>query len=204
MIIILDYELGNPRSIQNMLTKLGYSSIISNDVIELENASFLIIPGVGNFKKGMSNLKRLNLIDTLNNQVLVNKVPTLGICLGMQLMTDQSDEGSVKGLGWINAEVRKFSFDNQRIKVPHMGWNEVSFREDFSLLFPEFPPRFYFVHSYYVYCNDSKDIFSTTLYENNFVSAFKKNNILGVQFHPEKSHKFGMEIFNFFLKSAKT
>tara|TARA_B100000927_G_scaffold236323_1_gene196984 strand:+ start:555 stop:1169 length:615 start_codon:yes stop_codon:yes gene_type:complete len=204
MIVIVDYELGNPKSIKNMLKKIGYDSIISQSVEDIKNANFLILPGVGNFKKGMNNLKKLNIINSLNHQVLVNKIPVLGICLGMQLMTNFSEEGGVEGLGWVDAEVRKFSFKTNRLKIPHMCWNQVKLKKSFEFNFPEFPPRFYFVHSFFVSCNVNEDIMSTSYYGIEFVSSFLKDNIIGVQFHPEKSHKFGIEIFKMFLNSAKS
>jgi glutamine amidotransferase len=204
MIVIVDYELGNPKLIKNMLKRIGHNAMISKSMKDINNASFLIIPGVGNFKQGMNNLKKLDLINSLNKQVLTNKVPVLGICLGMQLMANFSSEGFLKGLGWIDAEVKKFNFQDKKLKIPHMGWNDVFFNKKNNLVFPDSTPRFYFVHSYFVHCNNPEDILSSTTYGNKFVSGFIKDNIMGVQFHPEKSHNFGIEIFKMFLNSAKS
>jgi glutamine amidotransferase len=202
MIVIVDYGLGNSKAIRNILKKIGYQSTISSDISLISNASHLILPGVGNFEKAIGNIKKLNLTDVLDKKVLLDKTPILGICLGMQLMTNRSQEGEVEGLKWINAEVKRFDLKTK--KVPHMGWNEIELKQMHNLSFPESSPRFYFVHSYYVKCHETSDIFSTTSYGFDFTSAFKKDNIMGVQFHPEKSHSFGMEILKFFLKSETT
>ena len=202
MIVIVDYGLGNSKAIRNILKKIGYQSTISSEISLISNASHLILPGVGNFEKAMDNIKNLNLINVLDKKVLSDKTPILGICLGMQLMTNGSEEGRVEGLKWINADVKRF--DLKIKKVPHMGWNEIELHQIHNISFPEPNPRFYFVHSYYVKCYEKNDIFSTTSYGFDFTSAFKKDNIMGVQFHPEKSHSFGMEVLKFFLKSETT
>lgn len=199
-IVVIDYSLGNSKSIVNILKKIGFSSIISNKKNDILDATHLILPGVGHFEKGMKNLDSLGLIHLLNKKVLVQKTPILGICLGMQLMTNFSEEGNVFGLKWINASVNKFNFTKTNFKSPHMGWNELKIKKKID--FFENPPRFYFVHSYFVQCHDTENIFATTNYGFEFTSVFKKDNILGVQFHPEKSHKFGIELFNYFLSIA--
>ncbi len=201
-IIIIDYKLGNSKSILNILYKIGYHAKISNDKQDILSATHLILPGVGHFKKGMENLKSLELIEVLNEKVLKEKTPILGICLGMHLMTKFSQEGFINGLGWVDAEVVKFGLQEKTLKVPHMGWNEVFFNRGSNYSFIENPPRFYFVHSYYVKCNKVEDVLSISSYGLEFTSSFLKDNIFGVQFHPEKSHKFGMEIFKIFLNSA--
>lgn len=203
MIVIIDYNLGNPGSILNMIKKIGYNAVLTSDIKQLENASKIILPGVGSFDTGVRNLKNLNLINLLNKKVIEEKTPILGICLGMQLMTLSSEEGKEKGLGWLNAITKKFNFQNKELKVPHMGWNTITLRKH-SKLFNEMENqenRFYFVHSYAVECHDENDILTTTCYGYEFVSSFEKENIIGVQFHPEKSHKFGMQLLkNFILK----
>jgi len=199
-VVIVDYGLGNLASIKNMIKKIGFESIITDDINEIKTANKLILPGVGNFKRGMEMLNQKDLIETLNTMVLESNIPILGICLGMQLMTNYSDEGNTVGLKWINAETTKFNLKDQSLKIPHMGWADVYFQNNEMLnnIFNEIP-RFYFVHSYKVNCNNPEDVLGISLHEDEFHSAFKKNNIVGVQFHPEKSHKFGMNFINYFL-----
>ena len=149
----------------------------------------------------MENLKSLNLIEVLNEKVLIQKTPVLGICLGMQLMTNFSEEGDVNGLGWIDAKTIKFQLtDFPDLKIPHMGWNEVTFPQSHFLCenFHE-QPRFYFVHSYFVRCKKEENILMKTVFGNEFHSGIVQDNIMGVQFHPEKSHKFGMNLFKNFI-----
>jgi glutamine amidotransferase len=201
MVTIIDYKTGNIGSIQNMLKKIGEESIITSQKDDIAAATKLILPGVGAFDTGMKNLKDLDLIDILDRKVLVDKVPVLGICLGMQLMSNKSEEGILPGLGWINAETMRFKFINtSEYKIPHMGWNFISLKKE-SLLFDRMFPdaRFYFVHSYYFNALDSNDILASTRYESEFSSAVEKGNISGVQFHPEKSHKFGMKLLKNFV-----
>jgi imidazole glycerol-phosphate synthase subunit HisH len=200
-IVIVNYGLGNLLSINNMVDKIGYNCIISDDINTINKADKLILSGVGHFNKGMRLLNEKKLIDTLNHKVLHLKTPILGICLGMQLMTQNSQEAqSVKGLSWIEAKTIKFQSNNKRLKIPHMGWSEVNFinNSELCLLYNE-QPRFYFTHSYKVVCQNEEDVFAKSNYINDFHSAFKKENIWGVQFHPEKSHKFGMKFLNHFL-----
>ncbi len=199
MITIIDYGMGNLGSIANMIKKVGGRSIITSDIEVVKNATKLILPGVGTFDNGMQYLKDSGLIEALNQKVLEEKVPILGICLGMQIMTNRSEEGTMVGLGWVDAEVKKFVSDE--LKIPHMGWNIVEHKKN-SKLFDEreSEKRFYFVHSYCVSCNSEDDILTTTPYGHDFVSSFEKDNIIGLQFHPEKSHKFGMSIMRNFVE----
>ncbi len=201
MVIIVDYGMGNLGSIANMIKKVGHKSIITSDVQKIKNATKLILPGVGAFDNGMRHLKDSGLIEVLNHKVLIEKIPILGICLGMQLMTNSSEEGTIAGLGWIDAQARKFVSDE--LKVPHMGWNVVKHKKS-SKLFDELKTekRFYFVHSYYVSCNSKDDILTTTPYGHDFISSYEKDNVIGVQFHPEKSHKFGMNLMRNFLEKV--
>jgi len=202
MLVIIDYGLGNLGSIKNMLHKIGVSAEISGDPAVIVSASKLILPGVGAFDNGMQNLIDLKLLDVLNKKVLEDKVPVLGICLGMQLMTKGSEEGLMSGLGWIDADTKRFknTIAEKKVHVPHMGWEYVKSHKE-SLLLKELydKPRFYFVHSYFVKANKEEDILFTTDYSGEFVSGFEKSNILGVQFHPEKSHKYGMKLFKNFI-----
>lgn len=202
MIAIVDYRTGNLGSIQNMLRKLRFESVVTSDKEEIANAAKLILPGVGAFDKGMDNLIGLGLMEILNKKVISDKVPVLGICLGMQLMTKGSEEGLREGLGWFDADTIRFKFrDSDTYKVPHMGWNFVNRKKEsrlFSNMHPD--PRFYFVHSFYVHTNDPSDSVTSTTYGIEFTSSFEKGNIYGVQFHPEKSHKFGMQILKNFAE----
>ncbi len=199
MIYIIDYGLGNLGSIQNMIKRVGGESKIIDNPNQLTSPTKIILPGVGAFDTGMKKLNENNWISVLNNEVLVNKIPVLGICLGMQLMTNSSEEGNLKGLGWIDANVKKFIFDNNSYKIPHMGWNRVKVAKDSYLFDSTESNKFYFVHSYYVETNNPSDNLLYSNYGNEFVSAFQKENIIGLQFHPEKSHKFGINLFNKFI-----
>jgi glutamine amidotransferase len=200
MIVIVDYGLGNLTSIKNMVKKIGGEAQVSSDPEAILNADKLILPGVGNFLRGMENLKKSGLIPILEKVALEIKKPVLGICLGMQLMTNHSEEGNINGLGWIDAETFKFTFSyDSSLKIPHMGWTPVHFLKT-SLINHEIPdnPRYYFVHSYYVKCNSVKNSLAQANYGHPFDCAIVNDNIIGVQFHPEKSHKYGMELFRNF------
>lgn len=201
MITIIDYKTGNLGSIQNILKRIGEESVITSDKNEIARAKKLILPGVGTFDTGMSNLMELDLVDILNEKVLGEKTPVLGICLGMQILSERSDEGVLPGLGWISAETMRFNFFNtMEYKIPHMGWNFVQQHKTSNLFKNMFSDaRFYFVHSYFFKANDTSDILASTTYEIEFTSAIEKGNILGVQFHPEKSHKFGMKLLKNFV-----
>jgi glutamine amidotransferase len=200
-IIIVDYGSGNLKSIQNMFKKIGFESEISNDRKVIETADKLILPGVGSFDDAMNNIAASNLKELINYKATDKKDPILGICLGMQIMCNKSEEGILPGLGWVDADIVKFSFNDglTRLKIPHMGWNTI-FPQNNSILFKNFEDeiKFYHVHSYHVKLNDEIDCIAKTVYGYEFTSAFNKDNIFGVQFHPEKSHKFGMELFKNF------
>lgn len=200
MITIVDYGLGNLGSIHNMLRVLGEESKITNHLGDIEKATKLILPGVGAFDTGIRNIKERNLWELLNHKVLDEQVPILGICLGMQLMTKSSQEGVLEGFGWIDAHTYKFNPSNKvEFKIPHMGWNTVRVCKQNELVDIESENRFYFVHSYYIKTNNMTDQFLETKFDINFTSGFIKENIIGVQFHPEKSHKFGKNIFRRFI-----
>lgn len=199
MIAILDYGLGNLGSILNMFKKIGVDSVITSNHSEIESADRLVLPGVGSFEVGMQRLVESGLIGLLKKRTVIDRIPTLGICLGMQLLTNFSEEGGIEGLGFVDAEVFRFAPSNHLIKVPHMGWGAVKQNRDDPLL-TDLPslPRFYFVHSYYVCCKNSEDVLLTSDYDCEFHSAFRHDNIWGVQFHPEKSHKYGMKLLENF------
>jgi glutamine amidotransferase len=202
-IVIIDYGMGNVGSIQNMLTYLGARAVISSDHQVIKSADKLILPGVGHFDRAMDNISNNLLLELLNKMALVEKVPFLGICLGMQLMCKSSEEGNSKGLGLVDAEVKKFKFpDNCELKIPHMGWNYINPQKKSNLLIGlEEKSRFYFVHSYFVDCANTDDKLTITHYGQDFVSGFEHDNLIGVQFHPEKSHRFGIALFKNFLGS---
>ena len=201
MMTIVDYKTGNLGSIQNILKRIGKESVITSDKKVIAEATKLILPGVGAFDTGMRNLLELDLVDILNKKVIEEKTPVLGICLGMQLLSSGSEEGSLKGLGWINATTVRFNFINSlEYKIPHMGWNFIKQHKASRLLDNMYSdPRFYFVHSYYFNAIDPEDILTSTTYEKEFTSSVERGNILGVQFHPEKSHKFGMKLLENFV-----
>lgn len=197
MIVIIDYKMGNIGSIFNMLKKANADVTVSSEVSVIEGAEKLILPGVGAFDNGMKMLNELGLIPTLNNRVLQRKTPILGICLGAQLLTNDSEEGNSPGLGWIDASTEKFRFSeaNAELKIPHMGWNEISIIKN-EAIFREMyaDPVFYFVHSYHICCRNREDILTTSFHGFEFTSAIQRENIIGVQFHPEKSHKYGLKL----------
>ena len=195
-IVIVDYGMGNLNSVKRKLDRLSMNSIISSKATDLLEADKIILPGVGHFSTAMENLKQLNLIEPLQEIALNLKKPILGICLGMQLMAKFSQEGNVAGLGWFDAEVVRFKIaDTLKYKIPHIGWNQISILKDSALMqgITELS-EFYFVHSYHFKNNCQEDVLNTTEYEYNFTSAIEKNNLFGVQYHPEKSHEVGEQL----------
>ena len=201
MITIIDYGAGNVKSVQNMLKKIGVQSILTKDISEIEKASKLILPGVGAFDYGMEQLQQSGLIEVLNKKVIQEKTPILGICLGAQMLGIKSEEGIEKGLEWINMEVKKFNLNDSSLKVPHMNWSQTKLNKTSKLFENMFEnPRFYFVHSFFMSPKNSADVLCTVDYGGDFVAAVEKDNIYGVQFHPEKSHKFGMKLLENFAK----
>lgn len=197
MIVIIDYGMGNVGSIANMLKKAGAEAKVTSSPQELKQARKLVLPGVGAFDHGMARLRETGLQEVLNECVIGNGIPILGICLGMQLMTRRSEEGILAGLGWVKADTRRFQFgaNEAALKVPHMGWNTVVPRQGspwFKGL--ENDSRFYFVHSYHAICDRPEDTLAVSHYGYDFAAAFECGSIVGVQFHPEKSHRFGMAL----------
>jgi glutamine amidotransferase len=200
VIVIIDYGMGNIRSVMNKIHRAGHEAIVSYDHDIIKSADKFILPGVGHFLNGMKRLKERNIIDILNEKVLVEKTPILGICLGMQLLTGFSEEGNAKGLGWLDAETVRFTLTDIKHKVPHMGWNSIKQKKESPLLnnIPD-SRYYYFVHSYHVKCLNNDDILTTSIYGYEFVSSVQKGNIFGTQFHPEKSHEWGEKMLNNFL-----
>ncbi|MCK5163235.1 MAG: imidazole glycerol phosphate synthase subunit HisH [Desulfobacula sp.] len=197
-IAIVDYNMGNLRSVEKAFQKIGASVVITNDHKIIENADKIVLPGVGAFREGMENLKQLGLIELLNKEVIQNRKIFLGICLGMQLLGKKSYEiEETPGLNWVEGDVEKFKIKN--LKVPHVGWNNIFFTKK-SSLFQNIPDQidFYFVHSYY-FESGTEYTTSLTNYGVDFASSVNKDNIYGCQFHPEKSQRFGLEILRNFM-----
>jgi len=201
LIAIVDYGMGNLGSVKKKLDRLRVKSVISSDANDIRRSSKIILPGVGHFGKAVQEIKKRGLWELLNEQVMVEKKPILGICLGMQLMAAYSEEGDAHGFGWFDAEVIRFKVtDTLKYKIPHMGWNSLEQKKESPLL-KDHPAdsQYYFVHSYHFKCNDPKDLLATTVYETEFVSVVQKGNIYGTQFHPEKSHDIGDALLRNFI-----
>lgn len=201
MIIILDYGIGNLQSIKNMLKKAGCSdALISNNPEELETADKIILPGVGHFEYCMSQLKQAPFFELLQIKALEKKTPLLGICVGHQMLFEYSEEGNCAGLGWLPGQVVHFdrSKMDENLRIPHMEWTETAVTENASLFKRVEAPRFYFVHSYHAVC-PHENVAAVASYGYEFVAAVQHQNLYGVQFHPEKSHRFGMQIFQNFI-----
>lgn len=247
MIVIVDYGMGNLRSILKKLEMIQVKAVISSKVEDIKSAEKLILPGVGHFGQGMKNIKEYGLLPILNTKVMEEKIPVLGVCLGMQLFAEWSEEGNVAGLGWIRGKIVRFHFDDvpqkfddkpqkicdvtrrfndmpqtlsndslernndsqkssvaiRKFSIPHVGWNTIDVRKDSSLLKDISPKtRFYFTHSYHFEELEKECVIATTSYGYDFPSVVKKNNIYGTQFHPEKSHLTGLEIYKNFINYA--
>ena len=202
MIVIIDYGMSNLRSIYYKLSSSGIESVISSEPEKISMADKIILPGVGHFKSGMENLHRRNLVDVLKQKVSNDKTPIFGICLGMQLFSNHSEEGDCNGLGFIDSQVVKFNIPKDlNYKIPHVGWNVANFVAESKIL--EGIPRnqeFYFTHSYHLECNEEM-VLSKTSYGIDFVSAVKSKNVIGTQFHPEKSHLKGFQLLLNFCKN---
>lgn len=204
-IAIIDYGAGNLRSVQKALEKLGFRSIITKDKDLIEASSAIILPGVGAFDPAIKELKGSGLIDLLKSQITKGK-PFLGLCLGMQILFEESEEGKEKGLGLIKGRVKKFNLKKEAgLKVPHMGWNNISIKNTASPIMRNIRDnsKVYFVHSYYCETNDAGDILTTTDYGGDFVSSVGRKNIFALQFHPEKSGDIGLEILKNFGELSK-
>ena len=195
MIGIVNYGSGNINAFLNVYKKLAFEVISVSTLNDINKCSRLILPGVGSFDWVMKKLIQTGLVPYLNEFVITKKKPILGVCVGMQIMGKKSEEGNVKGLGWLNGHIKKFNLSEQHIMVlPHMGWNTINVINDNKLLKGLSDAEFYFLHSYH-FCTEDKNIISSeTIYGKNFVSSLHLNNIYATQFHPEKSHEFGEKL----------
>lgn len=193
-IAIIKYGMGNVASVQKAIKKLGYNSIITDNPTEIIEADILLLPGVGSFKKGMENLKKSNLIPLLTNEVVHNKKPFIGICLGMQLVASIGNEPErVNGLGWIEGEVVKIK-KQEKLRIPHLGWNTLLANNN-NEFYSEFNNKdVYFIHSYHFEAKNKEEVILNVNYGSNMVAALQKDNIYAIQFHPEKSQEIGMQL----------
>lgn len=200
MITIVDYGMGNLGSIYNMLRKIGATAQVTGDPDKIKAAGKILLPGVGAFDAAMQRINERGLREVLQEKACTEKIPVLGICLGMQLLTNSSEEGLLPGLGWIPAATRKFTA-SPGLKVPHMGWNILKPVQSHPLL-TELPeePRFYFVHSYFVATASPAHTLATTFYGADFAAVIAMDNIMGAQFHPERSHRFGARLLENFAR----
>jgi imidazole glycerol-phosphate synthase subunit HisH len=199
MIAIINYGVGNLLSIHNMFRRIGVESIVTSDPDIIASSSHLLLPGVGHFDYCMRQFNASGLKTVIEDKVLNNGSPVLGICVGHQMLFGKSEEGVEEGLGWLDGHVVKFDasrMDNN-LKIPHMGWSDLTLYNDATLFKDIKDPRFYMVHTYYVECGHNL-VVATADYGYTFVTAVEKDNIFGTQFHPEKSHKFGMQLLKNF------
>jgi glutamine amidotransferase len=206
MIVIIDYGVGNLGSIVNMLKKVGVRAIASSDPVAIRDAEKLILPGVGAFDSAMRKFHETGLVPIVGELVLNKKIPVLGLCVGLQIMTKSSEEGQEAGLGWFDAETIRFRFDggSAHLKVPHMGWNEAHVLREHPLVADwDSEARFYFVHSYHVVARETDAVLAETEYGVKIHSILGRGNIMGTQFHPEKSHRFGMHLLKNFAENIK-
>lgn len=206
MTTIVHYGAGNLRSVIHAFERLDEPVEVASDPERVRRARRLVLPGVGSFDAAMAHLDRTGILPVLNEQVMERKVPILGICLGMQMFTKRSEEGSLPGLGWIAGETVRFRFENGGgLKVPHIGWNEIERRRACPTLENfESGASFYFAHSYHVVCGDEEATAATSNYGGEFVAAVQKENLFGVQFHPEKSHILGERFLRNFLEATRS
>ncbi|MBI4861543.1 MAG: imidazole glycerol phosphate synthase subunit HisH [Candidatus Riflebacteria bacterium] len=204
MIVVVDCGIGNCGSVVNMIRRVGGQVVATADPAVVRSASRLVLPGVGSFDRGMTLLDEVGLLPVLNDRVVGAGVPILGICLGLQLMSRRSDEGARSGLGWLGADTVRFHPPAEEpVRIPHMGWNEVVPARETRLFKPvDGELRYYFAHSYHLVCDRRDDVLATSVHGYEFAAAVQRGNVCGVQFHPEKSHVFGMELMKSFVTGA--
>jgi len=195
-IAIIKYGMGNVASVKKAIDKLGFTSIITNNITEIKNSDVILLPGVGSFKKGMENLNKENLVEVLKDEVLFKKKPFIGICLGMQLIaTNGTEPENVKGLGWIDGDVIKIE-SPQKFRIPHLGWNTLKTKNN-NNFYKEFNNKdVYFIHSYHFKAKYIQEVTMSVNYDIEMVAALQKNNIYAMQFHPEKSQEVGVHLLN--------
>lgn len=203
MIAVLDYGIGNVTSIVNMLKKINVDAFVTSDKAIIEKCHKIILPGIGSFDYCMQQLKAAHFFNLLQQKVLDEKIPLLGVCVGCQMLMQKSEEGAEDGLGWIKGQVIKFNNDKlpANFKIPHMNWTDVNPIAGCELYKGIEEPRFYFVHSYHLQCEDDRNITATANYGYDFAASVAEGNIMGVQFHPEKSHRFGMQLYSNFVNN---
>lgn len=199
MLVIVDYGIGNSSSIRNMLKRIGVRAEISDDISVIERAEKLILPGVGAFDSAIQAINDKGLCGVLQRKAINDKIPVLGVCLGMQILGLGSEEGRLPGLGWINMRAKRFP-SMPGIKIPHMGWNTVTATGNGDLVTEEADARYYFVHSYYVKAENRENAVMTARHGIEFDAVVQSENIYGAQFHPEKSHRFGMSLLESFVR----
>jgi len=201
-VVIVDYGTGNLNSVKKSLDRMNVHAVVSSAPADILFSDKIILPGVGHFATAMSRLRSLNLVEALSEAVLVKQKPVLGICLGMEVMARRSEEGEGEGLGWFEAAIVKLDIsDKLKYKIPHIGWNQIQIRKKSALMnnIPECS-EFYFLHSYRMELFESQDLLNETEYESVYPSAVEKDNIFGVQYHPEKSHDVGVQLLRNFVE----
>jgi glutamine amidotransferase len=202
MLTLIDYGVGNINAFLNIYKQLNIPIVVAKKIDDLENASKIILPGVGHFDYAMERFNNSGMKDRVNELVINELKPVIGICVGMQMMANRSDEGVLDGLGWIDAKVRKFD-DLQRTAItplPHMGWNDVQPTRNNPIFTGLLDSKFYFLHSYYFICNNKNESIAETDYGIKFTCATNHKNIYGIQFHPEKSHRYGIQLLKNFAE----
>ena len=202
MIAIVDYGLGNVQAFMDIYKRLNLPVTAARTASELAGAQRIILPGVGAFDWAMGRLIASGMRDKLDEMVIGNKVPVLGVCVGMQLMASVSEEGKLPGLGWVDGEVKLFENSNfsHKTHLPHMGWNDLTSHSDDGIFASLPSPRFYFLHSYFFCASNEENVIATSSYGTQFTSAIRQKNIFGTQFHPEKSHMWGVRLLENFAK----
>lgn len=200
MIGLIDYGLGNIQAFLNTYKSLGISAKSAKNISDLKNISHIILPGVGSFDQAMTLFENSGMKSEVEKMVIENQIPILGVCVGMQILGNNSEEGSLKGLGWINGNIKKIQIDKtNQLPLPHMGWNDIHIKNNSKLFFElELNSSFYFLHSFYFDCFDKSNVVADVIYNKKMTCAIKKDNIYGVQFHPEKSHNCGIQLLKNF------